>query len=62
MHYIVSGQGQVIQWCKVQAVNEAFTTGILVICCKFQKNCTILGLYIDFLMILNMQGQITPMW
>ena len=40
-------QGQIIRWGQFQATNEAFTT--LVICCKFQKNCSELWLYMDFL-------------
>ena len=40
-------QGQIIRWGQFQATNEAFTT--LVICCKFQKNCSELWLYIGFL-------------
>ena len=61
MNYIASWTGGIIRWGQFQATKEALTT--LVICSKFQKNCFELWFYIDFFMILYMQGleQITQM-
>ena len=46
------GHGQITQWGKFWASQEAIIT--LNICCKFQKDCFELWFYIDFFVILYM--------